>query len=608
MRQAAIVLLMCLLIVMGCTIRQPGKQNLNTEPVQGSQTRVPSPPEPPPEDLLPDASQEELAVREDEPVSALARRYDLELQSGDVRELLRALVKETDIGLVLDPGVEGTVPVMDLKQVSLLDILDYLLPPLNLGFRWQRQTLHIFRLPMETRFFSMNYLASKRKGSRQVSFSTRSGTQGGSVGGGSGTSMGSSSGSSGMGSGSGGQNQSSNQVDVSYENTIWQTFSDSMRMLVFGATQGQPLSSEKTSGSGDEVPRSFAYADSAGRQLIVSPETGMVMVTAPRAQMALVERFIEGYQDSSHRQVWIEAKIIEVNLYKGYQMGLDWAGMLNRGGYYGTLGGKRSLSSPGFSFSPGQVENQTMASSNGVLQFALSNNVIDFLLEAMARQGTIKVLASPRISTLNNEKAVIRVVREEAFFNLQTDISQGTGGNVTAPTINISVVPIGIVMDIMPQISEDGEIILSVNPDISELHEIKRFEVEGAVATQPVIDRRSIDTVGKVKDGQTLVLAGIIKERKNQLLKGVPFLYKIPLLGNLFRRTEQEVSRTELVIFLTPRVQSGRSAEQLSAEESERIRRMLKPYRLGDPVSLKEGLEGELSGFTPEKSKKDEKE
>ncbi len=610
MRQTAFLLLLALLFAWGCISRETGGKGLSVEPVGRETGAGPvNPPQPPPEDLLPNTPLEEEITHDDEPVSALARRYDLELQSGDIRELLRALVKDTDIGLVLDPGVEGTVPVMDLKKVSLLDILDYVLPPLNLGFRWHRQTLHVYRLPMETRFFSMNYLASKRKGSRQVAFSTRSGTQ--SSGSGSGTSAGtstsSSSGGSGMGNGSGGQNQSSSQVDVSYENTIWQTFTDSMRMLVFGTEQGQPLASEGSSRSGEDVPRSLAYADTGGRRLIISPETSIVMVTAPREQMKLVERFIEGYQDSAHRQVWIEAKIIEVNLYKGYQMGLDWAGMLNRGGYYGTLGGKRSLSSPGFSFSPGEVENQTMASSNGVFQFALSNNVIDFLLDAMARQGTINVLASPRISTLNNEKAVIRVVREEAFFNLQTDISQGTGGNVTAPTINISVVPIGIVMDIMPQISDDGEIILNVNPDISELHEIKRFEVEGAVATQPVIDRRSIDTVGRVRDGQTLVLAGIIKERKNQLLKGVPFLYKLPLLGNLFRRTEQEVSRTELVIFLTPRVHWGRSAEQLSEEESARIRRLLEPYRIGDSIPLKEGLLGELNSFRKEETKEKKK-
>ncbi len=600
MRQLSVFLLL-MLFVWGCVTQTPGRRGLTSVPREDAVTpKRFSQPEPPADDLLPEMDIEAVDASEHEPISALARRYDLELQSGDVRELLRALVKDTDIGLVLDAGVEGSVPVMDLKKVSFLDILDYVLPPLNLGFSWHKQTLRVFRLPIETRFFTMNYPSSKRKGTRQVSFSTRSGSEGGASGSGM-TSGSSSGGSSGGGSGSGGQNQSSSQIDVTYENTIWQTFSDSMRMLVFGAADGQPLATESSQGGEDQVPRSLAYADSSGRQLIISPETSIVMVSAPRRQLAQIERFIEGYEGSAHRQVWIEAKIVEVNLFKGYQMGLDWGSLLNRGGYYGILDGKRTLPSPGLSFTPGAVENQSMVTANGVFQFALSNNIIDFVLEGMARQGTLNVLASPRISTLNNEKAVIRVVREEAFFNLQTEISQGLGGNVTAPTINISVVPIGIVMDILPQISENGDILLSVNPDISELLEVKRFEVQGAMATQPVIDRRSIDTVGKLKDGQTLVLAGIIKERKNQLLKGVPFLYKVPLLGNLFRRTEQELTRTELVIFLTPRVHSGKSAEQLTAEEAERIRRVLEPYRLGDTIPIKEGLQGELNSLRREK-------
>lgn len=603
-----IIALLIMLFTWGCVTRNPGKAEIVPRSGQepSARDRI-APPDPPGDDLLPDMEVETASVAEQEPVSALARRYDLQLQSGDVRELLRALVKDTEIGLVLDTGVEGAVPVMDLKKVSLLDVLDYILPPLNLGFSWHKQTLRIFKLPAETRFYTLNYLSGKRKGSRQVSFSTRSGGEGGS----SGTSSSSSSGSSGTSSGGGsggGQNQSSSQIQVSYENTIWQTFTDSMRVLVFGSAEGQPVATESAAGSGDqdEIPRSFAFADNQGRRLIISPETGIVMVTAPRNQHEQIERFIKGYQGAANRQVWIEAKIVEVNLFKGYQMGLDWGSLLNRGGYYGTLSGKRSLTSPALSFTPGDVESQSMASSNGVFQFALSNNIIDFVLDGMARQGTLNVLASPRISTLNNEKAVIRVVREEAFFNLQTEISQGVGGNVTAPTINISVVPIGIVMDIVPQISENGDIMLNVNPDISELLEVKRFEVQGALATQPVIDRRSIDTVGRVRDGQTLVLAGIIKERKNQLLKGVPFLYKLPLLGNLFRRTEQEVTRTELVIFLTPRINWGRSASDLTAEEMQRIQKMIDPYRLGDAVPIKEGLSGELDSFKTEKKRKDQ--
>jgi type II secretory pathway component GspD/PulD (secretin) len=149
-------------------------------------------------------------------------------------------------------------------------------------------------------------------------------------------------------------------------------------------------------------------------------------------------------------------------------------------------------------------------------------------------------------------------------------------------------------MDIIPQIGDNGNIMLSVNPDISELLETRRFEVEGAMATQPVIDRRSIDTTAKLKDGQTLVIAGILKERKNEIIKGVPLLYKLPIIGNVFRRTEQRVDRTELVIFITPRLHSGKAAEELTEEERRRVKDTILPMRLGDTFPIKEGLKGEF--------------
>ena len=297
-----------------------------------------------------------------------------------------------------------------------------------------------------------------------------------------------------------------------------------MKVLVFGTIENANAASESTSGDDTEVPVSFTFSDNSGKKLIISPETGIVMVNSYKDEIDQVAKFIEKFEGSAQRQVWIEAKIMEVNLNKGYQMGIDWGALIDRSGHYGTLGSKRTLPSQTSTFTPGIISDQSMLPGTaGTFQFAISNNIVDFVIDAISKQGNLKVLASPRISTLNNEKAVIRVVREEVYFSLETQVSQGVSGNVTAPTINVQVVPIGIVMDIIPQINNNGEIMLSINPDISELLEVKQFSVDGATSMQPVIDRRSIDTIAKLKDGQTLVIAGIIKERKNEIIKGVPF-------------------------------------------------------------------------------------
>jgi len=606
--------------LIGCSTA--GKQKVTVVPTPRQAAPTPqeiAPPQPPEEDIF-DEEDVPVMAAVDKNAAYLkyeSKKYNLDLQSGDVKDVLLALIRDTEIGLVIDPGIAGRIPVMDLKDATLKQILDYILPPLNLKFRWEGKNLHIYKNPLVTRYFKLDYLSSSRQGSRQVSFSTRSGSSGSGRGGSGSGSSGStgSSGSSGSSGGSGGgQNQSASDISVDYSNSIWPTFIESVKVLVFGSLQGvratQSSSSESSSSSsssGKNIVKAFTYADDQGRELIISPETGIIVVTGFDKEIRKVAQFIESYEGSAQRQVWIEAKIMEVNLNKSYQMGVDWGLVANRGNWYGTLDAKRTLSSPAMSFTAGDVESQALSSGAGAFQFAVSNNVLDIMIDAIARQGNLKVLASPRISTLNNEKAVIRVVREEAYFNLQTQISQGTGGNVSAPTINVQVVPIGIVMDIIPQVAENGDIMLSVNPDISELLETRSFEVEGAMATQPVIDRRSIDTVARLKNGETLVIAGIIKERKSEVVKGVPLLYKIPLLGNMFRRTEQQIDRTELIILITPRIHYGQTASQLTEQERQRIKDAVVPLRLGDSAEIKEGIQGEIDPFKKKKGQQNDK-
>jgi MSHA type pilus biogenesis protein MshL len=559
-------------------------------------------PNPPQEDIIDQRiiprilSEQENNMKNSFKDRMLNRKYNIDLQGGDIKDILIALVKNTEIGLVIEPGVLGTVPVVDLKDVSLSQILKYLLPPLNVNYRFEGRNLRVFPAPLKLKYFSLNYLSASRNGQRQVSFSTRSGSGGSSsTGSGSGGSGGGGSGGGGSGSGSG-QNQSSSTITVDYKNNVWSTFVESLKVLVFNKNGGLIDIGEKGSQSSSGGAASFAFGDKNGKMLIISPQSGIIVVNALEQDLNRVADFIEKYEGSVQRQIWIEARIIEVTLSKAYQMGIDWGVAFNGINFIGNIPGKRSLMTQMHTFTPGDVSDQSLTTaSSGVYQFAASNGAIDFLIDAISKQGNLKVLASPRISTLNNEKAVIRVVREEAFFNLQTQVSQGLGGNVAAPTINVTTIPIGIVMDIIPQADEDGNVVLSINPDISELLEVRKFEVQGAMATQPVIDRRSIDTIAKLKHNETLIIAGIMKERKQEVLKGVPILYRLPLIGNLFRRTEQKIEKTELIIMITPRLISGKTHLELTASEKERVLNAIQPMKFGDVASIKEALEGELS-------------
>ncbi len=536
------------------------------------------------------------------------KKIKVSLESADIKDVLIALVKGTDYSLYIEPGVEGKVEVANLKNITLKEALDYFLPSLSLAYKIEKnKTIHVFRKKFITKVFTFDFIAAKRKGQRRVAFSSRSqlGGMGGGMGGmsGGGGIIGGSGGGTagGSGGGMGGQNESSATVDVKTESSLWKEFIDGLKTILF---EGERELGVNQQGSGTEEGgvEGISFSTSDGRRLIVSPQTGIVLITNYPEKLELAEKFISAFSDASKREVWIEAKFIEVVLDKAHQMGINWNSIYTLAGFRGMMPDTQTLVSPTSSFDSGSTTISSVNPSYGIFRFQISNNKIEMLLDALSTQGEIKILSSPRISTLNNQKAIIRVVREEAFFSTQTQVTTGVAGSVTAPSINVQVVPIGIVMDIIPQISADGSIILSINPDISQLVGIKKFESQGASAMQPIIDRRSIDTIVKVKDGQTVVLGGIMEERKQEILRGIPVLMHLPFVGSLFRRTEQEIKKTELVILITPHILKGKRIDELTEQEKRRVREAVKPFHLTDIVPLDEGLRGEVKG--KEKKKK----
>lgn len=519
------------------------------------------------------------------------RRQIVKVKDVDIKDLLLALTTDTDISLIIDSDVKGIVPILDVKDITLGKLLNYILPQLGLAYSWDGKILRVFKARLETRVFYINYIAVAREGERNVSYSTRSTLGGAGMGGMGvgGVAGGVTGGVTGMGgfAGGGAEAQSTTNIKTKTETNIWNDLVSGLEAIVFGRSA--------RGGERTKAPEPYSRSDEEGRRLIISPQTGVVMITDYPEKLSQVALFIESLEGSSQRQVWIEAKILEVILDQKHQMGVNWNAVLNPGErFFGLLPSTDTVMYPSTSLDTRSPLNQGLSSSYGSFQYGVTNNKMDFILDALSRQGQLKVLLSPRLSALNNEKAVIRVVREEAFFNLYTLTTIAQAGAVTAPSINLQIVPVGIMMDIIPQISPSGEITLSVNPDISELVEIRTFQSQGAMATQPIIDRRSIDTVAKVKEGQTIIIAGIIKERKKEELRGAPFLMKIPFIGTMFRRTEQSVERSELVILITPTLMVGKRIQELSEEERKRVEDAVKPFHFGDIEPWKEGVKGEL--------------
>jgi MSHA type pilus biogenesis protein MshL len=369
-----------------------------------------------------------------------------------------------------------------------------------------------------TRIFAVNYVATERSGSGGLTTSA-----------------------------GGGEGGSTGVSTIATEDApdVWGTITEGLNLLLFGTP-----STETTRADGQKM-------------LIVNKFAGIIQITTTPDDMARVAEFLDTVEKSFLRQVMIQASIIEVVLSDDFQMGIDWtlvadiahdiAGSLTdpRGRLTGNVLAFQNLRGQGV---PGTIP-------KGLFQFGITDNDnIDILLDAMSVQGEIHTLSNPKISTLNNQKAVIKVGREEVFFNVETTISQGVS-TTSATAQNITV---GLVLDTTPQVNPDGKITMWVHPSITELLEI----VQGpGGATAPRLTTRETDTVVTMENGQTLVLAGLIQDKVELRHSGVPFLSKIPVLGAFFRQSFEQKSKSELVIFITPTVLEGKGIREISAEE-----------------------------------------
>jgi MSHA type pilus biogenesis protein MshL len=441
----------------------------------------------------------------------------------DVREVLKTVAKSGGYGLQLAPDVEGQVNV-HLENVTFAAALRALLEPIDLGYELQDQTLLVYRHGLVTRWFNFDYPVTQREGKGELRISGR----------------GKSSNESG-----GSQDQNESHVTSSSAMAIWPEIMQALETLVFDHSRTD------ASAPTASTSQSLSLADGEGRSLLVSPMAGVIQATAEGRRLRLVDGYLERMRSALRRQVAIEVKILEVAMNDEERSGVDWTAVANEDGV-----------------AMEARQRTTEALGNPFFNFVISGKSVSGLLEAVSKQGTVKVISTPRITTLNNQKAVVRIVTEEVFYDAQVEPPVVTDGVSTEPVIAYSanVIPVGFVLDVTPQVGLDDVITLNVHPTVTD---IIRIETSPNQDSAPVLSVRELDTVGKVRDGETLVIAGFMTEGTNDQHQGVPFLKDLPFIGRLFRRTVSTKVETEMVMLLTPVIlDSERTAAW--TEEAER--------------------------------------
>jgi MSHA biogenesis protein MshL len=463
--------------------------------------------------------------------------YDVSVNEVPAREFFMSLVDGTRDNMVIHPEVKGTL-TLDLKNVTTDDVLATVRDVYGYEFRHSHGIYQVFPARMRSRVFNVNYLDLKRKGSSRTRISSGQVTQapppsslaprqGGTSGS---TGTGSTGGFANPGSGARGNQRSFSGAQVSTEtdSDFWKTLEASLKTLI-----------------GEEE----------GRKIIADPLSGTVLVRAMPRELMDVEQYLKTLQHSVNRQVIIEAKIVEVQLNDAFQAGVNWSQFIDiqgtsrelTAGVFGT-----GLASP-----QNNITNADASALGSVFNLGAHIGDFDALLELLKTQGDVQVLSSPRVSTVNNQKAIIKVGTDE-YFVTDLDIETDVANSVSSQSADVTLTPFfsGVALDVTPQIDEDGNITLHVHPAISEVTEdSKRISISTSTSFSLPLATSSIresDTIVRARNGQVVVIGGLMQDIVKDDVSSTPFFGDLPVVGNAFRQTRKVSRKTELVILLRP--------------------------------------------------------
>ena len=448
------------------------------------------------------------------------KRLEISATSVAAKDFFTAIVEGSDYSIAIHPDVSGNI-TLNLTDVTLTEAIEVIQDIYGFDIRVNGNVIQVFPSGIRTETMALNYLFLKRFGTSSTSINSGGVSENDPNSGSSNNSGGSSNrNNQSSQSNQGGQNGQSNGINIYTENEsdFWTELKETLTAFV---------------GTED------------GRSVIVSPQAGLVTVRGLPAEILAVKQFIADTETHLHRQVIIEAKIMEVTLNDDYQQGVHWNEVL------GSLG-KTDLT---FS-TTGNIQGNAISSNIGGAT-ALSFSGPDFsgVIDLLQTQGNVQVLSSPRITATNNQKAVIKVGEDEYFV---TDVSSTTTtGTSTTTTPEVELTPFfsGIALDVTPQIDKDGSVILHVHPSVTlTAEQNKTIQLGTETLLLPLAQSRvrESDTIIRAKSGEIVVIGGLIETYKIDNESKTPLFGDIPLLGGLFKSVSETTQKRELVILLKP--------------------------------------------------------
>ena len=474
------------------------------------------------------------------PDESAERHFTLTAKKTDARAFFMELMEGTSSNIVVSPEVTGTIS-LNLKEVTLEQALDAVRDAYGFEIHKTDYGYEVLPPSLQTKIFNVNYLDVRRSGKSFTELSSGQISEKiGTVSAGN-TNSGSSPVQSTGTVANPTLRPSGSSVDTRSEVNFWRDLQKTLTVIV---------------------------GDKNGHSVVVNPQAGVVIVHAFPNEIKQIAKYVDRLQNSLSRQVILEAKILEVQLNDQYQEGIDWnliGDVVNNGQLTGNGGIAQTAS---------QTFKRTDLGDFASIFMMNAPGSFGGLIKLLQTQGNVQVLSSPRISTVNNQKAVIKVGQDEFVVTGVSTQSPVVSGNVTsAPTQNVDLTPFfsGVTLDVTPQISSDGSVILHIHPSVSTVKEQTKNIVLGTTPntttntttsgaasnntyTLPLAlsTIRESDNIVRAGSGQVVVIGGLMQNTMIEEVGGIPVISKMPIIGPFFRRTSQLASKTELVILLRP--------------------------------------------------------